>query len=122
MRYTKYAIAWVACVLFSAPALAETISTQAGKEVRLRVSYTCSPTQPGRDHVLTNPANGVITQRDSAPPKTWQCPRNGNAPQNGVGIFYKPNPGFRGTDRVAFEWGGLRRKGSNFYDYMITVH
>lgn len=129
MRSTKYAIALVGCILFNAPALAETARTVAGKEVRLRVSFACSLGDVPRYaaplyHVSKQPDHGKIVFRDEKPGNNRVCPKSGAPAKVARSAYYRPDPGFRGTDTATLEWqsgGGGRRRGPSVYPYTITV-
>ena len=121
----------------SAQALERTVTASSGKEIVIarggtamgRASGCLSGPRP-EVTVLEAPEHGKIAIRplrfmplSADPGGTGECVNI--VPVNGIGIFYRSAPGFRGSDRVrvrlSFENRRSRRGGQVTQEYSISI-
>ena len=76
-------------------------------EVRIAVHSIygddCKGTQKAKIRLTRAPANGTIALRHSLERANRPAERCHGRDVPGIGVFYKPKPGFSGKDRVVYE-------------------
>jgi hypothetical protein len=102
--------------VFSAQAVeTRAVSARSGATARVGGGWSCeTPYGTSNVRIIQEPANGTVEVRFL--PHGSPCNRG---PMQAV--FYRSNPGFRGTDEVAYMVDSVGRRGSSRYSQRINV-